>query len=368
MIGIPDCKVLGGSTEQRTKQIAERLERCQRENACLRLKTFNYGSFFEPLGMSEEVPSYLRHNKPVQNLHWSSSQLEETVSEMWGEKVEKYGEETMLEYFEAYLKKNFMSENKRAEFIYNFYNGLWIYGPSAPRVALFLDVLDGLADETVLVSCDAVAERVAAASADRRDANGRDALALDDVLGALRAVCTVKSEEDISLLGHILKGDVEQLGGWDDLTPNHLAGSERHKLNFTTALQSQSLGERRAFITDITSSLESQLFDENPPLTATKVPLEPRSQTAWFGNKGDTDQKKDKKKLFKWNWEVVQLTKEQFQKAYETADPSAPAINLERHSKGLFGEEGFVSSLSETIGFLLRVPLFRHSARAGRSK
>lgn len=357
MIGLDDCASLGASSEQRARQLAEKLKKAETELKTLRLRVANQSAFFEPLGSAACVPVYLRSEKPVKNLHWSQEDVEETVSEMWSEKGEKFNEETMDEYVAVYLKKNFMSDERRAQFMYNLWNGLAKFGASCMQLGALLDVLEGKAEESVFWSCTAVAQRVASGAADRRDAMGRDVLALEDVCestsGAVRSVCRVKSTKDLLALGHALLDDIKDLGGWDELTPNHLAGLEREKLMFTSVLRSQTLKERLQFVREIQLHLEKVLFPSG------EQPVVAKSTGTWFN--AERKSNKEQRTTQTWVWEGAQVTKAVFKEVVSKVDPAAPAINLENLSQVVFGEEDSVAEYGKVHAALLKVPLFRHS-------
>ena len=262
---------LSGSTEQRVRQLSSILQDSQNQLAFLRLQVDSSCAFWQPLtaaapSVNEEMLPLLKFNEPVRNLHLTMKQVEDRVVELWNFKIDEPDDElkklSMAEYIESSFDKKNIPATNRAELMYNLYHGLAKWGGASPELQLFRHVLEGKTEESVYWAAEEIPDRVASTATFLRDAADRDLLTLEDIHGAVRSVCPVKREVDLTALGHVLDAGVDALGGWEDLIPSNLSGADPEPLiePYRRMLRAQWIRERDEHLSELRLQLETVAF------------------------------------------------------------------------------------------------------------
>jgi len=110
--------------------------------------------FFEPRGITEDVPLYLRSSENVRNRHLSKYDTLLMIKDIWQQKIKDEGKNTfsehtpMPDYLYKYLKQNFGVENMVVEWGYNLRDALLRYS-SDKNISGFYGVLIDDLDEDI---------------------------------------------------------------------------------------------------------------------------------------------------------------------------------------------------------------------------
>ncbi|KAJ3044524.1 Translin-associated factor X-interacting protein 1 [Rhizophlyctis rosea] len=241
--------------------------------------------YFIGLGLSSDLPKYLRYRGKIPNRHISRKNLRALIKDTWEQKAiydalpARKGQVSKLaDFLYAYLKKRFGSQEIVAEWGYNIHEACRKHRFYSVEIQLFFGILTDTMEEEVYHHQTQTIERLKTMfyrmDMDLHEGKARGVVPKAAGVEMLKRAWTQKDERQFGELSNAL--DADQPGAM--LTYRWLFQSDAQSM-FLDIVREQEMELREAYLNGVASSLLSSLQAMSaapPPGTTptTKTPIE----------------------------------------------------------------------------------------------